>query len=225
MLRARDGRRGRGRHPRRAAATSLPDGRDAAPPRNPRSAAPGVRGRASPSSASGVPAHDDLAAGIAALRAQVDDPVGGADHVQVVLDHDQRMPRGDQPAEGARAAWRCRRSAGRSWARRRGRAACGRCRGMERAADFRRRLGSIVTDAPPRPGGRRASGAAPRRRRAWAPAGRAAGSRGPRRPAAAGARTTSGSPAKKASASVTVSSSTSAIDCARATFTSSTSAR
>ena len=30
----------------------------------------------------------DLAAGFSALRAQVDDPIGAFDHVQVVLDHD-----------------------------------------------------------------------------------------------------------------------------------------
>src|SRR5687767_6808238 len=45
--------------------------------------------------------RDDLAAGVAALGAQVDDPVGGADYVEVVLDHDERVPRGDELAEGA----------------------------------------------------------------------------------------------------------------------------
>ena len=48
----------------------------------------------------GVPVADDLAARVAAFRAEVDDPVGGADHVEVVLDHDQRMAGVDQPAEG-----------------------------------------------------------------------------------------------------------------------------
>ncbi len=43
---------------------------------------------------------DDRSAGVAALGAEVDEPVGSADDVEVVLDHDQRMPRGDQLAEG-----------------------------------------------------------------------------------------------------------------------------
>ncbi len=42
----------------------------------------------------------DLAAGVAALRAQVDQPVAGADHVEVVLDHHQRMADRDEAAEG-----------------------------------------------------------------------------------------------------------------------------
>ena len=42
-----------------------------------------------------------LAAGVAALGPEIDDPVGGADHVEVVLDHHQRMAGGDQLAEGA----------------------------------------------------------------------------------------------------------------------------
>ncbi len=42
---------------------------------------------------------DDLAARLAALGAEVDDPIAGADHVEVVLDHDQRMARGDELAE------------------------------------------------------------------------------------------------------------------------------
>src|SRR6185436_14482361 len=44
---------------------------------------------------------NDLAAGVAPLRSQVDDPVGGADDVEVVLDHDQRMPGEEELAEGA----------------------------------------------------------------------------------------------------------------------------
>ncbi len=36
-----------------------------------------------------------------ALGTEVDDPVGGADDVQVVLDDEQRVPRGKQPFEGA----------------------------------------------------------------------------------------------------------------------------
>ena len=43
---------------------------------------------------------DQCAAGFAALRAEVDDPVGGADDVEVVLDHHQRVAGGDEAAEG-----------------------------------------------------------------------------------------------------------------------------
>src|SRR5450830_1643355 len=46
---------------------------------------------------SGVP----TAATIAPFRAQVDQPVAGPDHVQVVLDHQQRMPGLQQLAQGA----------------------------------------------------------------------------------------------------------------------------
>lgn len=45
-----------------------------------------------------------FAAGVAAFRAQVDQPVGGADDVQVVFDHQQRMAGGQQLAEGAHQA-------------------------------------------------------------------------------------------------------------------------
>ena len=37
--------------------------------------------------------RDDLAASLAAFRAQVNDPIGGLDHVQVVLDDEQRVAR------------------------------------------------------------------------------------------------------------------------------------
>ncbi len=37
---------------------------------------------------------------VAPIRPEVDQPVAGADHVQVVLDHDQRMPRLQQLAQG-----------------------------------------------------------------------------------------------------------------------------
>ena len=43
---------------------------------------------------------NDLAAAFAAFRAQVDHPVGGLDHVEIVLDHDQRTAAVDQFAEG-----------------------------------------------------------------------------------------------------------------------------
>ena len=45
-------------------------------------------------------AHD-CAARVAALGPEVDDPVGGADHVEIVLDDDERMPRGDELPERA----------------------------------------------------------------------------------------------------------------------------
>ena len=41
------------------------------------------------------------AAGVAAFGAQVDQPVGGADHVEVVLDHDERVAAFEQLAQGA----------------------------------------------------------------------------------------------------------------------------
>jgi hypothetical protein len=44
---------------------------------------------------------DDLPAGVAALRSEVDDPVAGADHVEVVLDHDERVAGVDQAPERA----------------------------------------------------------------------------------------------------------------------------
>ncbi len=44
---------------------------------------------------------DDFAAGIAALGTEIDDPVRGADHVEVVLDDDQRVPGRDQLAQCA----------------------------------------------------------------------------------------------------------------------------
>src|SRR5258706_10851316 len=42
---------------------------------------------------------DKLASRVAAFGAEVDDPVAGADHVEVVLDHHDRMARGYQLAE------------------------------------------------------------------------------------------------------------------------------
>ena len=42
-----------------------------------------------------------LPAGLAALGPQVDDPIGGAHHIEIVLDDEQRMAGVDQPPEGA----------------------------------------------------------------------------------------------------------------------------
>ena len=42
-------------------------------------------------SSSGVPADDELARRLAAFGADVDDPVGGLDHVEVVLDDQHRV--------------------------------------------------------------------------------------------------------------------------------------
>src|SRR3989344_1558544 len=47
-----------------------------------------------------APRHDE-AARVAAFRAQVDEPVAGANHVQVVLDDDERVPRIDELAQRA----------------------------------------------------------------------------------------------------------------------------
>ena len=49
----------------------------------------------------GDPFHHDLTAARAALGPHVDEPVGGADHVQVVLDDDERVPGVNQRAKGA----------------------------------------------------------------------------------------------------------------------------
>src|SRR5215469_7091018 len=45
--------------------------------------------------------RDHAAAAGSALRAEVDDPVRGLDHVQVVLDHDHRVAAVNEPAEHA----------------------------------------------------------------------------------------------------------------------------
>src|SRR5437879_4793406 len=43
------------------------------------------------------PCDDDPAAAIAAFRAEIDDPVGGLDHVEVVFDHDDGVAMIGQP--------------------------------------------------------------------------------------------------------------------------------
>ena len=107
------------------------------------------------------------------------------------VDHDHRVPARRRGAAAPRAASRCRRSGGPSSARR-------GCRASARSRPSR---------AP-----RRASPAAPRRRRAWSPAGRARCSRARRRASVCSRRRIFGIFAKNSSASSTDISSTSAID-------------
>ena len=133
----------------------------------------GVRASHAPRPASGVPAHDDLAAGVAAFGPEIDDPVGGADHVEVVLDDDQRMAGREQLAERAQQLRDVVevQAGGRLVEQEQ------RCRGLRRRVSSAAR--ALRRDGP------RASAAALRRPTASAPAARAAGIRGPRRPAAA----------------------------------------
>ena len=107
--------------------------------------------------------RDDLAAGVAAFGTEVDHPVGCADHVEVVLDHDQRMAGSDQLAQAPSSfamSSKCRPVVGSS------------NRNSVRASGSARAACARVARALRRDG-RRASGAALRRRRASAPAGRA----------------------------------------------------
>ena len=61
---------------------------------------------------------DDFAALVAAFGAEVDQPVGGLDDVEIVLDDHAARRRIRAACGKRRAAWRCRRNAGRWWARR-----------------------------------------------------------------------------------------------------------
>ena len=47
----------------------------------------------------GRPGRDDRAAAVAAFGAEVDQVVGGLDDVEVVLDHEHRIPDRDQPLQ------------------------------------------------------------------------------------------------------------------------------
>ena len=95
------------RRSRTAAAPPAPASRGPAARTRRRSALELARARArcaSPRRAaisSGVPAATSVPPPLAAFRPEVDDPVGRADHVEVVLDDDQRMPGVEQPAERA----------------------------------------------------------------------------------------------------------------------------
>ena len=102
---------------------------------------------------------DDLAAVLAGARPHVDDPVGDAHHLLVVLDDEHRVAERLEPLQRRRSAGRCRAGGARSTARR-------GCRGRRRAAS---RSAS------------RAGAAAPRRPTASSRRGRAGGSRRRRR--------------------------------------------
>ena len=112
------------------------------------------------------PLGDDVAAVLARARPHVDEPVGGAHHLLVVLDDEHGVAEVAQPLAACRSAGRCRAGAARSTARR-------GCRGRRRAAS---RSAS------------RAAAAAPRRPRASPTRGRARGSRRRRRRGRSAAR-------------------------------------
>ena len=95
---------------------------------------------------------DDLAAMDAGAGPDVDDIVGGADRVLVMLDHDARCCRGRAGASASRAGAHCRAGAGRSTARRARRARRsgpsrsarrGGCAGSRRPTACRRRATSV----------------------------------------------------------------------------------
>ena len=48
----------------------------------------------------GCPGDHQLAPLVARLRADIDDPVGRLDHIQIVLDHHDAVPFGDKAVEG-----------------------------------------------------------------------------------------------------------------------------
>ena len=97
--------------------------------------------------------RDDAAAAIAAFGTEVDDPVGGLDHVEVVLDHDDRVAvvdaAGAAPSSSCSMSWKCRPVVGSS------------------------RMYSVRPVSRLRQFAATASRAAPRRRTAWSRSGRA----------------------------------------------------
>ena len=137
-----------------------------------------------------------LAAGVAALGAEVDDPVGGARSRRGCARSRQRMARLDEPLERAQQLRDVVEVQ-----------AGGRL--VEQEQRCRRRACVAAGFREVRP---RASAAALRRPTASAPAGRAAGTRGRRRRAAAGARAPRRAPRRRRAPRATVMSSTSAID-------------
>ncbi len=104
--------------------------------------------------------RDHGAAGVSPLRTQIDDVVGGLDHIQVVLDHQHRVAVVHQAAAARPAGCDVVRCAGR-WSVRPGCTGCGRC----------------SAGKAPRP----VSPAGPPRRRGWWPVGPAGCSPDPRR--------------------------------------------
>ena len=48
---------------------------------------------------------DDFAAALAAFGAEIDDPIGGFHHVEIVLDDDHRVAQIDQAARARRAVF------------------------------------------------------------------------------------------------------------------------
>ena len=121
-----------------------------------REEAAGDRLRRCACSSLAVPCGDDVAAALARAGAEVDDVVGAADRVLVVLDHDQRVALVAELLQRVEQDAGCRAGAGR-WSARRARST--RPAGSSRAAP-------------------RAGCAAPRRPTASAPRGRAPGSPG-----------------------------------------------
>ena len=101
------------------------------------------------------PGVEHLSPGLAGARADVDDPVGTAYDVEVVLDDEQRVARALERGRARRAAARRRRGAARPTAR--------------RARRRPRRAPSAAAS--------RSAAAGPRRARAWSSCGRARGSR------------------------------------------------
>ena len=56
---------------------------------------------------------DDSPPAVAAFRAEIDNPIGRVDHVEVVLDHEHGVTRVDEALRARRRASRCRRNAAR----------------------------------------------------------------------------------------------------------------
>src|SRR5207244_3221309 len=71
------------------------------PPSGPVPATPACRGAGAAGDALGSALGHNATAGLAGTRPHVDDPVGTLHDVEVVLDHEHRVPRVDQPVEHA----------------------------------------------------------------------------------------------------------------------------
>ena len=119
-------------------------------------AAPGAAPCTTPAhcaTCSGVPATTTSPPAVAAVRAQVDHPVGRLDHVEVVLDDQQACAPPASSVATPPAASRCRRSAAR-WSARRGCRACARRSAATRCDAILIRCASppdsVVADCPSR---------------------------------------------------------------------------